>query len=540
MEAKEKYIIDLPKIQGIPLHFFCDKIEEEFICTACQSVLRNAKQASCGCRFCNFCIPNETTCPSCKDQFNKDEITDDFYARRRLRKKKMSCLNKHNGCVATFEYKDLDDHLKNCDFAIVNCIHFKSGCRTKIFRNHLTKHLEKECEFRLVTCQYCERKISFKDLKDHSCENKPVDCPNKCNSAAMASEELQNHLINDCPLALVPCEFEKICCNMKVCRKDLEVHQQEYMANHISIIPKKFEEQNLINVKLLRENADLVSKCALLSNKYQDVSAENELLKNKMQAMEIQMADLREWVKVMFKETQKSLSKTIQPITEQIAILSEEQKDQAIAVQELQNMKARNGRERGNELAADRRDNGGLETHVTLMKVELSEVKTRLACLEETSYDGTLFWRIPDIEKSVREAVSGKTTSLYSQPFYTSRFGYKMCLRLYLNGDGMGRNTHVSLFFVIMRSNYDSLLPWPFKQKVTFILLDQETGQRSMSDSFLPDGNSSSFQMPKRHREMNIASGCPLFVSKCILRDPTYVKQDTMYIKAIVDPLPIW
>ena len=38
--------------------------------------------------------------------------------------------------------------------------------------------------------------------------------------------------------------------------------------------------------------------------------------------------------------------------------------------------------------------------------------------------------------------------SLYSQPFYTGRYGYKMCGRVYLNGDGMGKGTHLSLFFL--------------------------------------------------------------------------------------------
>lgn len=41
-----------------------------------------------------------------------------------------------------------------------------------------------------------------------------------------------------------------------------------------------------------------------------------------------------------------------------------------------------------------------------------------------------------------------------------------MCLRLYLNGDGTGRGTHLSLFFVVMRGKCDALLKWPFSQKV--------------------------------------------------------------------------
>lgn len=41
-----------------------------------------------------------------------------------------------------------------------------------------------------------------------------------------------------------------------------------------------------------------------------------------------------------------------------------------------------------------------------------------------------------------------------------------MCLRIYLNGDGTGRGSHLSLFFVVMRGLSDALLKWPFNQKV--------------------------------------------------------------------------
>ena len=67
--------------------------------------------------------------------------------------------------------------------------------------------------------------------------------------------------------------------------------------------------------------------------------------------------------------------------------------------------------------------------------------------LESTSYTGTLVWKIRDYDRRRREAISGKTLSLYSQPFYTSRYGYKMCARVYLNGDGMGKCKVVFLEF---------------------------------------------------------------------------------------------
>ena len=127
--------------------------------------------------------------------------------------------------------------------------------------------------------------------------------------------------------------------------------------------------------------------------------------------------------------------------------------------------------------------------------------------------------------------------SLYSQPFYTGRFGYKMCGRVYLNGDGMGKGTHLSLFFVLMRGEYDALLEWPFRQKVTLSLLDQSPARRDLSDTFRPDPTSSSFRRPST--EMNIASGCPMFISHIDLQNSRFLKDDTLYMKIVVDTIDL-
>ena len=68
------------------------------------------------------------------------------------------------------------------------------------------------------------------------------------------------------------------------------------------------------------------------------------------------------------------------------------------------------------------------------------DLRFQLLSRETASRDGTLVWKIRDYERRKRGAVNGRTLSLYSQPFYSSRFGYKMCARVYLNGDGMGKN----------------------------------------------------------------------------------------------------
>ncbi|XP_053329248.1 TNF receptor-associated factor 1 [Spea bombifrons] len=176
----------------------------------------------------------------------------------------------------------------------------------------------------------------------------------------------------------------------------------------------------------------------------------------------------------------------------------------------------------------------GLQASVTIKDKTINELNMRVETLEKTSYDGDFLWKITNLKQRFQDAISGRTNSLYSPAFYSSRYGYKVCLRIYLNGDGAGKGTHVSLFFTIMRGEYDNLLPWPFKNKVTFMLLDQ-SNREPIIDAFRPDITSASFQRPVT--DMNIASGCPLFCQLPKLQSPRnhYVKDDAMFIRCIID-----
>ena len=135
----------------------------------------------------------------------------------------------------------------------------------------------------------------------------------------------------------------------------------------------------------------------------------------------------------------------------------------------------------------------------------------------------------------VGNAQSERQTSIYSPPFYSSSTGYKMRARLYLNGDGNARRTHMSLFFVLMRGPDDAILKFPFNYKVTFCLYDQTKQSRHIIDSFRPDTKSSSFQRPRSR--MNIASGIPKFFPLAMIQQEgnPYVRDDTMFIRVMVD-----
>ena len=83
---------------------------------------------------------------------------------------------------------------------------------------------------------------------------------------------------------------------------------------------------------------------------------------------------------------------------------------------------------------------------------------------------------------------------------------------------------------VIMRGEYDTLQPWPFRNKVTFFLLDQSCENFDVMDSFETYlDKSSSFQ--KLQRSMNVAVGAPLFFPLKDLNKNGYIVDDNIYFR---------
>ncbi len=74
--------------------------------------------------------------------------------------------------------------------------------------------------------------------------------------------------------------------------------------------------------------------------------------------------------------------------------------------------------------------------------------------------------------------------------------------KLFLNGVNNAGGTHLSIYFLLMRGDYDALLEWPFRFKVTFSLLDQ-SNQIHWRKFFWSEIKSICFQRPRL--EMNEA-----------------------------------
>ncbi|XP_075359746.1 TNF receptor-associated factor 3 isoform X4 [Mycteria americana] len=371
-------------------------------------------------------------------------------------------------------------------------------------------------------CTACQESIvKDKVFKDNCCRRELLALQIYCRNENKGCKEqlslgqLLMHLKTDCQFEELSCR--RADCKEKILRKDLPDHIEKTCKYRETTCKYCKSEVPMI---MLQKHEDTDCPCVMVSCPHK---CSVKTLMRSERVIDSQAEKLKE------------LDKEIRPFRQNW----EEADSMKSSVESLQN--------RVTELESVDKTAGQGARNTSLLETQLSrhdqmlsvhdirlaDMDLRFQVLETASYNGVLIWKIRDYKRRKQEAVMGKTLSLYSQPFYTGYFGYKMCARVYLNGDGMGKGTHLSLFFVIMRGEYDALLPWPFKQKVTLMLMDQGPSRRHLGDAFKPDPNSSSFKKPTG--EMNIASGCPVFVAQTVLENGTYIKDDTIFIKVIVD-----
>ena len=156
--------------------------------------------------------------------------------------------------------------------------------------------------------------------------------------------------------------------------------------------------------------------------------------------------------------------------------------------------------EEKNETGAVYIDVKFLEKHHKSITHNIESLCVRMSCLETVFYDGTVLWKISYYAERRKAAEAGLVTLLFSQPFFTSRTGYKLCAHTFLNGDGIGRITHMSIF--------------------------------EHTDSFQSHDESASTQRPTK--QMNVVSGSPLFIAQSVLERDEYMFEDSLFIKVTV------
>uniref|UniRef100_A0A8C5YJ98 TNF receptor-associated factor n=1 Tax=Marmota marmota marmota TaxID=9994 RepID=A0A8C5YJ98_MARMA len=498
---------------------FVEQLEERYKCAFCHSVLHNPHQTGCGHRFCQHCILSlrelnaVPICPVDKEVIKSQEVFKDNCCKREVLNLYVYCKNAP-GCNAKVILGRYQDHLQQCLLQAVQCSN--KNCREAVLRKDLKEHLSAYCQFREEKCLYCKKDVVVINLQNHEenlCPEYPVSCPNKC-LQIIPRTKVNEHLAV-CPEAEQDCPFKHYGCTVKGKRGNLQEHEHLALREHmLLVLEKNFQLEEQVSLQEFTDKGKPIAGVCLF---YVAIFTFFSVLASHMDKSAWLEAQVRQLLQMVNQQQNKfdlrPLMEAIDTMKQKITLL--ETNDQRLVVLEGETNKH--------------------DAHINIHKAQLNKNEERFKLLEGACYNGKLIWKVTDYKMKKKEAVDGHIVSIFSQPFYTSRCGYRLCARAYLNGDGSGKGTHLSLYFVVMRGEFDSLLQWPFKQRVTLMLLDQSGKKNHIMETFKADPNSSSFKRPDG--EMNIASGCPRFVAHSTLENAknTYIKDDTLFLKVAVD-----
>ncbi|NWZ51605.1 TRAF2 factor, partial [Haliaeetus albicilla] len=467
---------------------------QKYLCSNCNNVLKKALQTLCGHRYCSACLSwivrnnKNAICQKCKEEdpstlsegslLAEERAFGDAAINKEISELKVHCVTL--GCSWSGIMKNFEEHQSLCEYALIPC---HTGCGHMVMRKKLADHLENGCVNNVTMCQKCKRSLSSSEYQ----VNKRISLnwyliiffP----FFFFSQQNRSTPLINK-----DGCRFSEVGCSFRGSKEKIKEHEKTAVGAHMLLL--------LQHIKQLKASLCTAAKAANGSIPQSELNLENKLH--------------------VFENIVAVLNKEVETSNLEItAFRRQSELDQNII--------------RGLELKI-----AELHRCLTQKDAGLSSLHKSLLFSEQASYDGVFLWKITDVGRKLQDSVTGRTVSLYSPAFYTAKYGYKVCLRVYLNGDGTGKGTHVSLFFVVMKGDYDALLPWPFRHKVTFMLLDQNNREHII-DAFRPDLTSASFQRPVN--DMNVASGCPMFLPLSKLQSPkyAYVKEDTLFLKCIIE-----
>jgi hypothetical protein len=203
----------------------------------------------------------------------------------------------------------------------------------------------------------------------------------------------------------------------------------------------------------------------------QDMDAKLILLKKELQALFTKSA-YKEGVKDYTDSTYSTLSEISQQVAE---IESKHPKFQ-------ENIN-RSSTEKIQKIEPDIRRIEGTHSSCSGLLRDL-DLKTRL--YQSSTTDGKYIWKLDRLEERIKNAREGLCSELYTPPLYASIFGYKYCLKIFLDGDqnsqvfemmedacAIQASLYIAIYFIRMLGDFDVILEFPLPMGYKISILDQ-------------------------------------------------------------------
>jgi hypothetical protein len=109
---------------------------------------------------------------------------------------------------------------------------------------------------------------------------------------------------------------------------------------------------------------------------------------------------------------------------------------------------------------------------------------------------------------------------------------------LYPNGYWDEDEGHLSIYILIVRGEYDAVLPWPFARAITYTLLDQKENLQQRNNVHMKVPYKSMLDNPQCYKrpttDTNTGHGYGKFISHEKLTTENYIVEDSIFVQVEV------
>ncbi len=227
------------------------------------------------------------------------------------------------------------NRLEGCLFVKIECLY---NCDSLYSRGEIDYH-EENCPQKPYMCEFCNKFTGTKYILRNQhygvCEKHPVDCSNDC-GVRFPRFQLNSHLVNDCLLTTVNCDYQYAGCDTWLMRRDLEDHLIRNAKKHASLLDTENKALMCDIQKLEIKLGEVVIDCTVAMEDKETLAKENVELMKKAIVDESELTELFE--ELTWREAEiKRVAKYSDDLMRANAVRKE--KDQQLSILRAANMK---------------------------------------------------------------------------------------------------------------------------------------------------------------------------------------------------------
>ena len=348
------------------------------------------------------------------------------------------------------------------------------------------------------------------------CEEFLVDCPNGCEAAGeTGTQQVKRgavllHLA-ECPLQKVECPYWEYDCGEAMERRQLDLHEREYMHTHFRLAMKEMRRKQIESTEL-KETQTLEANNRINCLEKLSAVKDSEIISVNKEIKELKTLSIE--MKQKQTESNKLKDSQILEANNKINCLEKQIKER--------NWESISVKKEINELRAESNE-----------KIQFLQKQNALLteALSSTLASDQLDWKVKGVKLKIE-----KKEDTYSDPFYVGL--YKCQGNIVWDFDNTGE---VGCFICIMKGEFDDKLKWPFLYRSKFVLLNQNKKEDDhiLSNEVTEETLKKFPEVFLKPTEMrNQCIGISSFISNTEILTEKYCKDNSISLLITVEQLP--